>query len=108
MHARREAMVLANYETEAGEIRDVDLTLVDAGYRTEAVYDACRDLGLGFRPYMGFGKSQRMRQDELHRTAQAHGGQEVRRSGSFPAQPRGIWLVAAMRTSGSPGNTIAG
>jgi len=44
--ARREAAVLANYATEAGEIRDVDLTLVDAGYRTEAVYDACRELGL--------------------------------------------------------------
>jgi len=33
------------------------LTLVDAGYRTDAVYAACASSGLGVYPVMGFGKS---------------------------------------------------
>ncbi len=33
------------------------LTLIDAGYRTDAVYAACQAAGLGVMPVMGFGKS---------------------------------------------------
>jgi len=40
----------------AQQFRD-SLTLVDAGYRTEAVYAACQAAGLGVMPVMGFGKS---------------------------------------------------
>ncbi len=34
-----------------------DLTLIDAGWRTTAVYAACAEAGLGVMPLMGFGKS---------------------------------------------------
>jgi hypothetical protein len=35
----------------------VDAILIDAGWRTPAVYAACMECGLGVRPVMGFGKS---------------------------------------------------
>lgn len=39
-------------------IEELDsLTLVDAGWRTQAVYQVCQELGLGIMPAMGFGKS---------------------------------------------------
>jgi len=38
------------------QLRD-SLTLVDAGYRTDAVYAACRQAGLGVMPIKGFGQS---------------------------------------------------
>jgi hypothetical protein len=36
---------------------DVDLTLIDARWRTQAVMGACMELGAGVMPVMGFGKS---------------------------------------------------
>jgi hypothetical protein len=33
------------------------LTLIDSGYRTEAVYSACLDAGLGVMPIKGIGFS---------------------------------------------------
>lgn len=40
-----------------GEIVDVGLTLIDSGYQSAAVYDACRTIGLGAFPAKGHGKS---------------------------------------------------
>jgi hypothetical protein len=93
MHARREAMALANYETEAHAIRDIDLTLVDAGYRTDAVYDACRELGLAFKPYMGFGKSNGCVKTSF--TAPVHPSADKKPGHRWflSRQPRGTWLV---------------
>jgi hypothetical protein len=45
------------YETATGTKIDVGMTLVDARYRTSAIYTTCESLGLGIRPVMGFGKS---------------------------------------------------
>jgi hypothetical protein len=45
------------YMTPTGEMIPVHFTLVDAGWRTDAVYSACRELGVGIMPAMGFGKS---------------------------------------------------
>lgn len=56
--ARMEATKEAGYfRTEGGELMPVDLTLVDAGWRTDAVYAACHEAGLGIMPVMGFGRS---------------------------------------------------
>jgi len=45
------------YHRLDGEVVPIALTLVDAGWRTEAVYQACREIGLGIMPAMGFGRS---------------------------------------------------
>jgi hypothetical protein len=91
--ARREAMVLANYETEAGEIREIDLTLVDAGYRTEAVYDACRQLGMAWKPYMGFGKSNGCVKTSFTAPVKPTADKKTGDHWFLSRQPRGTWLV---------------
>ncbi|HRR89700.1 MAG TPA: SpoVA/SpoVAEb family sporulation membrane protein, partial [Eubacteriales bacterium] len=40
-----------------GEILDASLILIDAGYRTDAVYGACHKCGVGVMPIMGFGSA---------------------------------------------------
>lgn len=35
----------------------IDRTMIDAGWRTQAVYSACQEAGPGVTPIMGFGKS---------------------------------------------------
>jgi hypothetical protein len=40
-----------------GEVKPIDLILVDAGWKTDAVYSACVTVGVGIMPVMGFGKS---------------------------------------------------
>ncbi len=91
--ARRETMVLACYETEEKQIRDIDLTLVDAGYRTEAVYDACRELGLAFRAYMGFGKSNGCVKTSFTAPVKPSSDKKPGDRWFLSRQPRGTWLV---------------
>jgi hypothetical protein len=45
------------YRRADGEIVPVRLTLVDSGYRASAIYQACREIGLGVMPAKGYGKS---------------------------------------------------
>ncbi len=43
---------------DGGEIKSIDRTLIDAGWRDDAVYSACLEAGsLGIFPVKGFGKS---------------------------------------------------
>jgi hypothetical protein len=57
LHARREVMLQNPYCYANGDVAPVALTLVDAGYRTQAIYAFCREVGIAFRPAMGFGQS---------------------------------------------------
>lgn len=57
LSARMEEVSQTEYVTEAGEPRTIGMTLVDARYRTEAIYKACLEMGLGIHPVMGYGKS---------------------------------------------------
>lgn len=54
---RMEQMKEAAYCTPEGEVVPIALTLVDSGYRSTAVYAACREAGLGARPIKGCGRS---------------------------------------------------
>lgn len=54
---RREYVQDNPYHTASGEILPVAYTLVDSGWRTEAIYQACDDIGDGWYPAIGHGKS---------------------------------------------------
>lgn len=76
-----------------GLVHGVDLTLVDAHYRTDAVYATCKEIGLGIRPAMGVGaQSGRIRtnfRQPLVNTHDRHAG-----DGWFEQrQPGNVWLV---------------
>ena len=47
----------AGYCLPNGEIMPIDLTLIDSGWRMDAVYAACLEIGTGIRPVKGFGRS---------------------------------------------------
>jgi hypothetical protein len=83
----------ANYADEKGVIMPVGLTLMDAGWRTQAIYDACHRLGLDWRPAMGFGKSSGCVQASftapIHSTADKKSGDHW----FLSRRPKSTWLV---------------
>jgi hypothetical protein len=91
---RMEETKAADYHTVDGEILPVNLTLVDAGWRTTAVYSACAEIGLGIMPIMGFGKSagcsQASFRDVQHSTPDRKPG-----DGWFLSRKGSLWLVCA-------------
>lgn len=75
------------------------LTLVDAGFRTEAIYAACLEAGLGVMPVMGFGKSAgcvRISWNEVQKSTEE---KKPICDGAFYSQKvisgRRFWLVCA-------------
>lgn len=92
--ARIEATKATEYMTPDGELHSVALTLVDAGWQTDAVYAACAEAGLGVMPVMGFGKSSgctRANFSEVQRST------PDRRPGDgyFLSRKGKLWLVCA-------------
>ena len=79
---------------EDGEIADASLILIDAGYRTDAVYAACHHLGAGVMPVMGFGKSSGCTQANF---ADAQRATIDKRPGDgwFLSRKGKTWLVCA-------------
>lgn len=57
IEGRMETILSDPYIRPDGEIVDVGLTFVDAGWWPSAVYEACRKIGLGIYPTKGHGKS---------------------------------------------------
>lgn len=92
--ARMTELKETDYRTEEGGVIPVDLTLVDAGWRTDAVYAACLKIGTGIMPIMGFGKSSGCTQANFHdhfkRTADKKPG-----DGWFMSRKGNIWLVCS-------------
>lgn len=89
---RMEQVKESPYCRENGEAVPIMLTLVDAGWRTPAVYQACREIGLGIMPAMGFGKSAGCAQANFseiqHRTRDRQPG-----FGWFLSRKDDLWLV---------------
>lgn len=72
----------------------VDLTLIDAGYQTDAVYGACYEAGAGVMPIMGFGKSAGCTQAGFHEVQKSTVGRKAG-DGWFLSRKGRIWLVCA-------------
>lgn len=92
--ARIESFRDARYMTAGGELITDPLTLVDAGWRTDAVYAACAEAGVGVMPVMGFGRSSGCTQanfsDVQRRSQDKRPG-----DGWFLSRRGRIWLVCA-------------
>jgi hypothetical protein len=72
----------------------VDLTLVDAAWRTPAVYGACHEAGVGVMPIMGFGKSDGCVQANFHDALRSTVDKKPG-DGWFLSRKGKIWLVCA-------------
>lgn len=84
----------ANYCFDDGEQISDPLTLVDARYRTDAVYAACLEIGKGIYPVMGIGASagciQGRFRDVQQRTAKKKPG-----DGWFMEAKGKLWVITA-------------
>ena len=91
---RREAIEDCFYCTQDGEHRAVDMTLIDAGWRTEAIYGWCLEAGQQkWKPAMGFGKSAGCTSAAFYEPNRTERDKKVGQRVFLSRRPRGIWLV---------------
>lgn len=57
LQVRRDEITRYPYTTADGKVVQIDKSLVDARYRTDAVCTFCREAGLAWQPAMGYGRS---------------------------------------------------
>lgn len=57
LHERREFVEENPYRTASGDTLPLSYSLVDSGWRTEAIYQFCDESGLGWYPAIGHGRS---------------------------------------------------
>jgi phage terminase large subunit GpA-like protein len=91
---RMEQVRSEGYVTTGGEVLPVHFTLVDAGWRTSAVYQSCRELGVGIMPAMGFGKSPGCIKANFSQGQHATDDRIPGDGWNMTRQPDGTWLVS--------------
>lgn len=93
LRARMEKANDGSYRTIDGEVVPVSLTLIDAGYKTDAVYAFCREAGLSCRPAMGIGKSAGCVRVHFQDVTRASKDRKPGDHWFLSRQSRGAWLV---------------
>ena len=92
---RMEEFKAAAYVWPDGTAVQLDrFTLVDAGWRTDAIYAACREIGVGIAPIMGFGRSSGCAQPNFS-AVQRRTRDKKPGDGWFMSRQGNIWLVCA-------------
>lgn len=93
--ARIEETRQAEYHNHDGRLLPVDLTLVDAGWQTDAIYSACLTAGAGVMPVMGFGKSSGCTQASFRDVMEKTDDRKPGDHWFLSKKKYGIWLVCA-------------
>jgi hypothetical protein len=81
------------YQTVEGEAKTVDMTLVDAGWKTEAIYHACQELRIGVMPAMGFGRSAGCIKTSFSPVTHASKDRKPGDGWFLSRRPGNVWLV---------------
>ena len=93
LYARRETVVTEPYATADGEVVEIQKSLVDASYRTDAVYHFCREAGIGYQPAMGFGKSNGCVKTNFSAPVRVTNDRRPGDGWFLSLRPQGVWLV---------------
>lgn len=96
LQALRSRMDKANdgsYQAINGDVMPVGLTLIDAGYKTDAVYAFCREAGMSCRPAMGIGKSAGCVRVNFSTVTRPSLDRKPGDHWFLSRQPKGVWLV---------------
>jgi len=93
LRTRKEDLAAEPYTTADGEIRELDMTLVDAGWQTQAIYHACQELGLGWKPAMGFGKSMGCVKVNFNAPVRSSTDKKPGDGWFLSRRPKRVWLV---------------
>lgn len=91
--AHMEGISVEPYMTLDGELRNIDLTLIDSGYRTDAVYAACRQLGGAIKPAKGWGKSAGTIGANFYAVTKTSRDRRPGDGWFLQRQDGGVWLV---------------
>lgn len=84
----------AGYCTGNGEVVPIDLTLVDSGWRTDAVYSACLESRRSVMPCKGFGPNEGATQANFRETSR-HTADKVPGDNWFRSRVKqNLWMVA--------------
>jgi hypothetical protein len=83
----------AAYHEADGRIRDIDLTLVDAGWKTDAIYQLTKQYPNAFKPAMGFGKSSGCVQANFSPVIHSTKDKKTGDHWFLSRRPKGVWLV---------------
>lgn len=92
LYARREAMLTNPYSTADGKIVEVQKTVVDASYRTDAIYHFAREAGIGFQAAMGFGESSGCVKVNFNAPVYVTKNKRPGDGWFLSLRPKGIWL----------------
>ncbi len=92
LYARRESMLSNPYTTADGEIVDIQKTIVDAGYRTDAIYHFCREAGVSYQAAMGFGKSSGCVKSAFNSPVRVTNDKRPGDGWFLTLRPKGVWL----------------
>jgi len=92
LYARRETVLENPYAKADGEIVEVQKTIVDAGYRTDAVYHFCREAGIAYQAAMGFGKSSGCAKTSFNGPVRVTADKRPGDGWFLTARPQGVWL----------------
>ncbi len=91
---RRELVETEPYCDAEGNRHDPEVTLVDAGWRTEAIYAWCLDNGQQhFKPAMGFGRSAGCTSASFREPTKTQTDKRMGQRWFLSKRPRGVWLV---------------
>jgi hypothetical protein len=96
IQALRRRMEKANdgsYRTIDDNVLPVELTIIDAGYKTDAVYAFCMEAGFSCRPAMGFGKSAGCVKPNFETITRPTRDRRPGDHWFLSRQPKGPWLV---------------
>lgn len=93
LRTRYEQPLEEPYTREDGAIVNLDQVIVDAGWRTEAIYKFCREAGLGWRPGMGFGRSAGCAHANFSPPVRSTQDKKTGDRWFLSRQPAGVWLV---------------
>lgn len=84
-----------DYQNEGGEVFSVARTLIDARWKTDSVYRACKKAGKTVQPVMGFGQSAGCVKPNFHPLQKKTAGKRPG-DGFFESRNKnGTWLVCA-------------
>jgi hypothetical protein len=91
-----EEFIATAYEWPDGSSAELDrFTLVDAGWRTDAVYAACREIGVGIAPVMGFGRSSGCAQPNFSAVQRKTVDKKPGDGWFMSRRDKSMWLVCA-------------
>ena len=95
IRSRMEYIDTNPYKTVGGDTMPVDLTLIDAGWRTDAIYHACKQIGQQIiKPSMGFGRSAGCTSANFNAPVKRSRDRKPGDGWFMSRRPKGIWLVA--------------